>query len=65
MLSRKSRIWTDQDDAELLALKSQGLSAQRMAVRLKRTTRAVSVRLALLRSRRVHEQMGEIEERAP
>ena len=51
MLSRKSRIWTDDEDAELLALKKQGLSVLRISVRLKRTSRAINVRLSFLQSR--------------
>lgn len=48
---RHNRQWTNQEDAELLTLKNSGLSVQRMAVRLKRTNRAVGVRLAMLRRR--------------
>ena len=48
MLSRKSLLWTNEEDAELLALLHKGLSRQRMAVRLKRTNRAIEVRLGLL-----------------
>ena len=51
MSSRKSRIWTDGEDAELLALKRQGVSVLRISVRLKRTTRAINVRLSFLQSR--------------
>ena len=48
MLSRKSLLWTNEEDAELLALLNNGISRQRMAVRLKRTNRAIEVRLGLL-----------------
>ena len=47
-MSRKSLLWTNEEDAELLALLNSGISRQRMAVRLKRTNRAIEVRLGLL-----------------
>ena len=48
-MPRGSRPWSDQEDAELLALKNTGVSPQRMSVRLKRTSRAIKVRLSFLR----------------
>ena len=60
-----SRRWTAQEDADLLAFKNSGMSVQRIALRLKRSSRAITIRLALLRSQPVLEQPAEIEPRAP
>ena len=60
-----SRRWTADEDAELLTFKNSGLSVQRIAFRLKRTNRAITTRLALLRTQPVQEQTAEIEPRAP
>ena len=48
---RRSTQWTAEEDAELSSLKNSGMSDQRISVRLRRTTRAIAVRLALLRKR--------------
>ena len=60
-----SRRWTAEEDAELLTLKNSGISVQRMALRLKRSSRAITTRLAVLRSQAVPEQTAKIEPRAP
>jgi hypothetical protein len=44
-----SSFWTQQEDDELWRLHSQGVSMIRLAVRFKRTRRAVEVRLMRLR----------------
>ena len=49
MLVRSKTCWTEDEDAELLALTSRGVSVQRISVRLKRTKRAITVRLSVLR----------------
>ena len=49
---RGSTYWTQQEDDELWRLHSQGVSMTRLSVRLKRTRRAIEVRLAALRKRR-------------
>jgi len=46
---RQNRQWSDQEDSLLWALWKEGLSIQRLAVRFKRTKRAIEVRLARLR----------------
>jgi hypothetical protein len=45
------KLWTHEEERELLKLRKAGVSANRMAVRLRRTKRAVEVRLATLRTR--------------
>ena len=51
MLMTRSRRWSPEDDAQLRALFLAGLSPMRMAIRLKRTQRAVEVRIAALKLR--------------
>jgi hypothetical protein len=48
MLMRNRTYWTDEENTELLALKNSGVSIQRISVRLKRTQRAIAVRLYIL-----------------
>ena len=45
------KLWTDEEERELLKLRAAGVSANRMAIRLRRTKRAIEVRLASLRRR--------------
>jgi len=56
-----SRRWTAQEDADLLTFKNSGMSVQRMALRLKRSSRAITTRLAVLRSEAVPEQTAKTE----
>ena len=51
MLMTRSRRWSPEDDAQLRELFLAGLSPMRMAIRLKRTQRAVEVRIAALKLR--------------
>jgi hypothetical protein len=44
-----SRPWTEEDDRRLLQLRDQGLSTIKIGVTLKRTTKAVTSRLSILR----------------
>ena len=62
-MHRGNRAWSEEEDAELLALKNSGVSAQRICVRLKRTSRAIQVRLSFLR-RQVQQRGEGIEQRA-
>jgi len=50
-MHRKSTSWTEEDDAELWHLVSQGISRMRLSVRLRRTERAIQSRLTLLRKK--------------
>jgi hypothetical protein len=52
-MGRSNRPWSADDDATLLAVQNDGISLQRIAVRLGRTNRAVKARLALLRRRAI------------
>ena len=45
------KLWTDEEERELLKLRAAGVSANRMAIQLRRTKRAIEVRLASLRRR--------------
>ena len=65
VLSRKSMTWTDEEDAELLALKRHGLSTQRISVRFRRTIRAINVRLSFLRRRPASARVADVEHRSP
>ena len=59
LLVRNRTGWTEEEDAELWRLHMQGLSKARMSIRLRRTRRAIEVRLSLLRRQQqqfVHEQ---------
>lgn len=49
MLYRRKTSWTAEQDAELWHLYANGVSKMRLSVRLRRTTRAVAVRLSALR----------------
>jgi hypothetical protein len=49
MLMRNRTYWTEEEDTALLALNNRGVSIQRISVRLKRTQRAIEVRLSSLR----------------
>jgi hypothetical protein len=51
MPSFASKPWTPEEEGELIKLRESGVSLNRMAIRLRRTKRAISVRLADLRSR--------------
>jgi hypothetical protein len=51
-----SRPWTEEDDRRLLQLKDQRLSAIKIGVTLKRTTKAVTSRLSILRRRKKTDQ---------
>jgi hypothetical protein len=51
-----SRPWTEEDDQRLLQLKDQGLSAIKIGLTLKRTTKAVTSRLSILRKRKKTDQ---------
>jgi hypothetical protein len=50
-MHRKSTSWTEEEDAELWHLVSQGISRMRLSVRLRRTERAIQSRLILLRKK--------------
>ena len=50
-MHRNAASWTDEEDQALWHLFSQGVSRMRMSVRLRRTERAIQVRLALLRKK--------------
>ena len=47
-----SRPWTEEDDRRLLQLREQGLSTIKIGVTLKRTTKAVTSRLSILRKKK-------------
>jgi hypothetical protein len=47
-----SRPWAEEDDRRLLQLRDQGLSTIKIGVTLKRTTKAVTSRLSILRRRK-------------
>jgi hypothetical protein len=51
-MARNSRPWSAAEDATLQSLLDAGISLQRVAIRLKRTRRAVEVRRALLNKQR-------------
>jgi hypothetical protein len=51
-----SRPWTAEDDRRLLQLRDQGLSTIKIGVTLKRTTKAVTSRLSILRRRKKADQ---------
>jgi hypothetical protein len=51
-----SRPWTEEDDRRLLQLRDQGLSTIKIGVTLKRTTKAVTSRLSVLRRRQKTDQ---------
>jgi hypothetical protein len=51
-----SRPWTEDDDRRLLQLKEQRLSTIKIGVTLKRTTKAVTSRLSILRRRKKTDQ---------
>jgi len=62
---RKSTSWTEEEDAELWHLVSQGISRMRLSVRLRRTERAIQSRLTLLRKKyRQAPLAGQHEQRA-
>ena len=48
---RNSTSWTEEEDAELWHLASQGISRMRLSVRLRRTERAIQSRMTLLRKK--------------
>jgi hypothetical protein len=50
-MHRNSTSWTEEEDAELWHLVSQGISRMRLSVRLRRTERAIQSRLTLLRKK--------------
>ena len=52
---RQGRQWSEQDDALLLALSRDGVSHQRIAIRLKRTRRAIETRLSFLSHKQASE----------
>ena len=47
-----SRPWTEEDDRRLLQLKDQRLSTIKIGLTLKRTTKAATSRLSILRKRK-------------
>jgi len=51
MRSNLSRPWTHQDEQDLTAMAAKNLPSTFMANRLKRTPRAISARIKLLRDR--------------
>jgi hypothetical protein len=64
-MGRNSTSWTEEEDAELWRLVSQGISRMRLSVRLRRTERAIQSRMTLLRKK--HHQAplaGHYEQRA-
>ena len=50
-MRQTGKQWSDQEDSLLWALWRDGLSLQRIAIRLRRTRRAIEVRLGFLRRR--------------
>jgi hypothetical protein len=50
-MPRQSPLWTEDDEMQLLGLQQQGVSLNRMSVRLGRSKRAIEVRLSSLRRR--------------
>jgi hypothetical protein len=50
-MRRNSTSWTEEEDAELWHLASQGISRMRLSVRLRRTERAIQSRMTLLRKK--------------
>ena len=51
LVMTRSRRWSPEDDAQLRELFLAGLSPMRLAIRLKRTQRAVEVRIGALKLR--------------
>jgi hypothetical protein len=62
---RQGRHWSEQDDALLLALARDGVSHQRIAIRLKRTRRAIETRLSFLRRQQASERQDSERAGAP
>jgi hypothetical protein len=52
LMMTRSRRWSPEDDAQLRELFLAGFSPMRLAIRLKRTQRAVEVRITALKLRR-------------
>ena len=53
-VGQKSTEWSEEDDAALLRLHQQGVSTWRLSVKMRRTERAVSWRLQVLRKRQTN-----------
>jgi hypothetical protein len=49
-MPRGRKVWTADEDRELVRLRDNGLSVVRIAVRLNRTRRAIQVRLMKVRA---------------